>query len=571
LAYDIGLSIMKRQDWAELLKPLAATFGSAAENGVLALIKTGLLIFMPAIVMFAPALIMGLTFPAMTDLFISQSGNVGKGAGTIYGINTIGAIFGPLCIGFLILPAAGLFRSIAIMGGLFFLSGYVMLFSSVKEYKRKAIFVGALFSVIALALLPVMPMDFRKIVEKTLKEDDSRLDEELVYFKEGASGDVMVKKSSRYGKEMYINGLQVASSGAHDLHSHLYPAHCIAFMKEKLDDVCLVAFGCGGTAGSFLLYDEVKHLDAVEICDGVIAPVKRYFSDMNRGVFNDPRFNLIIQDGKNYLKMTGKWYDVIYTGPIHPQSNQGSAALYTREYFEDCRKKLKDGGLQCLWLPLHMASTGDFKTIVRTFMSVYPHAALFVLPNTVTSSRHAHLLGSNAPICINYKLMSERIRRPAVAADLNRLGENGFSSPCEFAAQFAMSDAALSQWTDSIRTLNTDDRPVVEFYDRRNSDIVPTIKSKTELLGEISSRMENPISHIIIPPDDSVDVALQNVLRIAEADKALLNGHMASEYLPLFQETSGQYQKIHAFMIGSYRKAYEMMPENRFLKNYFRK
>jgi spermidine synthase len=564
VAYDLSASIIKGEGAAKFLKPMMDGLGVGATNNLLACVKASL-------VMFIPSLVMGISFPAVSNRYIAIKGNVGSGMAKAYSINTLGAILGSIGMGFFILPAIGLLPSIALMGGFFFFNCLILLFATEKmSAKRKTIAVVS-FAAASVAIIVATPLDFKTIVEKTLRSDPTRLDEELVYFKEGATGDVLVKKSAAYGREMFINGPQVASTGAHDLHSHLYPAHCVALMKETLDDICLIAFGCGGTAGSFLLYDEVKHLDAVEICNGVTVPAKRYFSDMNRNVFSDPRFHLIFQDGKNYIRMTGKRYDVIYSGPIHPQSNQGSAALYTKEYFNDCRNKLKKGGMQCLWLPLHMASANDFKIIVKTFLDVYPYGALFMLPNTETSVKHAHLIGSDEPLVLDYARIADRIRRPAVAADLDRLGESGFSEPYEFAAHLVMNDLELREWTRDITGTNTDDLPVVEFYNRDFTNTFAETKSKVQLLTEIVKAMKPPVINCAGLPDGKRDTVTIEVARTIEGEKCLIFGHVAAEFLSVIPQANQNYQNMGARMDMNYRKAYMLMPQNRFLRMYYNK
>jgi spermidine synthase len=563
-AYDLSVSITQGRETASFIKPMMDGIGVGLTNNVIAIVKA-------ALVMFIPSLIMGISFPAVANRYIAIKRNVGPGLAKAYSVNTIGAILGSVSMGFFILPAIGLLPSIAIMGGFFFVNCFVLLIVAEKMSLRRKIFTGTALMVASAVIVAVTPLNFTTIIEKTLRSDPTRADEELVYFKEGATGDVLVKKSAAYGREMFINGPQVASTGPHDLHSHLYPAHCVAFMKDTLDDICLIAFGCGGTAGSFLLYPEVKRLDAVEICDGVTVPAKRYFSDMNRNVFSDPRFHLIFQDGKNYIRMTRKRYDVIYSGPIHPQSNQGSAALYTRDYFADCRSKLKKGGMQCLWLPLHMASANDFKIILKTFLDVYPYVALFVLPNTPTSVKHAHLIGSDEPLALDYARIAERIGRPAVAADLERLGESGFSEPLEFASQLVMDDAELREWTRDVTKTNTDDLPVVEFYNRDFTNTFSETKSKVQLLIEITTAMKPPVINCAGIPDERRDSISAEVARAIEGEKCLILGHVAEEFLSVIPAANQNYQNMSHRMDVNYRKAFMLMPQNRFLKNYCNK
>ena len=419
-----------------------------------------------AAILLVPSLLMGLAFPLFAKVYIGMKGSVAKGTGTIYSVNTLGGIGGSIAMGFMIIPLMGLLPAIALMGAVYFGSSIALTVAAGTETGKVRLGKAA-FAAAALVLLwGVTDTRFVSVLETTLGADPTRKDESILSFKETPTGSVLVKQSALYGKEMLIDGVQVASTGDFDLHSHIYPAHLIGLMKKNLDDVLVIAFGAGGTSGSLLKYPEVKRLDVVEICEGVIEPARRFFSEMNSNVFSDPRLHLFIQDGKNYVRMTDRKYDVIYSGPIHPQSNQGSAALYTRDYFADCRARLKEGGFQCLWLPLHMSSPRDFYAIVKAYMAVYPYVTLWQMPETETSESHPHLLGSMTPILPDYGLIAERLSRPVIQADIARLRDAAFTQPSEFVSQLAMDQTGLEKMLDGFTRMNTDDVPSVEFYRR---------------------------------------------------------------------------------------------------------
>ncbi|MBN2035101.1 MAG: hypothetical protein JW768_00030 [Chitinispirillaceae bacterium] len=510
----------------------------------------------PSLVMFPPALLSGIAFP----LFVAQldrSGSPSRTVGNAYAANTLGAILGSLCMGFVLIPYAGLFPSILLMAGLYGLAAALVAAAQFRRNARPTA-LKALFLCAAFLILPFLSKsDFRGLLEKTLRSGPLRDDERLVYFREHATGGVLVKQSSYYGREMCIDGVQVASTGEFDLHSHLYPAHLMSLLRPQAHNALLIAFGCGGTAGSMLLYDNLKQLDVVEICDGVAEPARRFFADMNRHVLDSSRLNLIIQDGRNYVRMSDRRYDIIYSGPIHPQTNQGSAALYTRDFFADCRKRLSPNGIQCVWLPLHMRSVRDFKIVVRSFLDVYPHASLWQLPQTSTSVCHPHLIGSMEEITVDYQKVNSLLGRPGILADLKRIGYCSFSSPAEFIAQLAMTETNLRQMVADINDATTDDRPIVEFYDIAASS---QDAAKTGLILEIERRMANPLPFVRNIPADKQEGLTRDIEQLCEGTHYLLFGH----FFYLRRESGVRNDEETANLIAAYEKALELMPQNGF-------
>jgi spermidine synthase len=512
---------------------------------------------------------MGLTFPLFAEVYIAIRGSVGKGVGNIYSVNTLGGIFGSLAMGFLIIPLMGLLPSIALMGAIYFAASVAITMANRAEKSRGKLGKAGM-AIAALALLwAFTDMSFVSVLRTTLEADPSRKGEAIISFKETATGSVLVKQSSLYGKEMLIDGVQVASTGDFDLHSHIYPAHLIGLMKKNLDDVLVVAFGAGGTSGSLLKYPEVKSLDVVEICEGVIEPARKYFSDMNSNVFADPRLHLIIQDGKNYVKMTDKKYDVIYSGPIHPQSNQGSAALYTRDYFADCRARLKEGGFQCLWLPLHMSSPEDFYAIVKAYMAVYPCVTLWQMPETETSESHPHLIGSMEPILPDYSLIAERLSRPEIQRDIARLRDASFSKPYQFISQLAMDQTGLGKMLDGATRMNTDDTPSVEFYARPLNVQLASKITQIGLYRQIETLMGNPLALVRNVPETERPLLAAQLARVLEGNKALIKGHAYYIARLNLQPDAAMLSNFNYLIIHFYSQAFRAIPQSAYLRRFF--
>ncbi len=522
-----------------------------------------------ASILFIPSLLMGLAFPAYAAAYIGIKGNPGKGIGNIYCANTLGAIAGSLAMGFFIIPRLGLLPSIAAMAAVYFCASLAVILGNSAEKPPRRLARGAAVLAAALLLVLSADMSFTSVLATTLGAEENRKDESIVYFKEHATGSVLVKQSRIMGKEMLIDGVQVASTGDFDLHSHLYPAHLMALLKKDLDDVLVIAFGAGGTSGSLLKYPEVKRLDVVEISEGVIEPAKRYFTEMNSNVFADPRLNLIIQDGKNFIKMTEKKYDVIYSGPIHPQSNQGSAALYTREYFRDCSAKLKKGGLQCLWLPLHMSSPDDFMAVLKAYLDVYPCVTLWQMPATETSESHPHLIGSEEPILPDYGLVAERLLRPEIQRDLGRLHEAAFKEPSEFFSQLAMQRRELDEMIGGRARVNTDDIPSVEFYARPFDVQLASKVTKCLLYQEIEKRMVNPFPLVQnVPPKERKGLE-ERMAGLFDGYKALIKGHAYYVARVSLDPDPDMLMKFNYLIVTNYSKAYKRLPESAYLKRFF--
>ena len=109
-------------------------------------------------------------------------------------------------------------------------------------------------------------------------------------------------------------------------------------------------------------------------CRRQIAHAADWFRHINGDVLRRPNTRLVIDDGRNYLRLTPKRYDVITADIIQP-FHAGSGHLYAAEYFQLARNALKDDGLMLQWIG-HRTEV-QYKLIMRTFLSVFPHATLW--------------------------------------------------------------------------------------------------------------------------------------------------------------------------------------------------
>jgi spermidine synthase len=161
-------------------------------------------------------------------------------------------------------------------------------------------------------------------------------------------------------------------------------------------------------------------------------------------------------DARRFVRTISERYDIIVSDNFHP-ARSGSASLYTVEHFASVRERLAEGGLFCQWLPLHQLDLETLRSIVRSYMTVYPHGSALL----ATLSLDTPVVGlisrrDGEP----FDLEQVRARLEAaqtfgangfgIADDLSLLGS--FIAGPQFLATFA-SEAAL----------NTDDRPIVAY------------------------------------------------------------------------------------------------------------
>jgi spermidine synthase len=163
------------------------------------------------------------------------------------------------------------------------------------------------------------------------------------------------------------------------------------------------------TAGSFVLHPGIKRIVICEI-EPLIPPAARdYFGEENYGVIKDPRVKVVIDDARHYIATTTETFDIITSDPIHPWV-KGAASLYSKEYFELCKKRLNPGGVVTQWVPLYETNEAAVKSEFATFFDAFPHGTIWSNDDR-GRGYDIVLLGQLEKTVVNLDAISERLAR----------------------------------------------------------------------------------------------------------------------------------------------------------------
>ena len=407
--------------------------------------------------MLVPTLLLGMCFPLLIKVVSDGHKNIGKATGQIYSANTLGAIFGSLCAGFLFLPNLGSQISLTLVATLNLLTT-VLLFRT-GNYMTPSIRKGltVVFAALILFVNMAIPAD---LLNPFFMRDSAgkRNLKKLLYFEEGISDTVAVFKDD-YGvldptaKRLITNGISMSASNLIATRYMKLFAHVPILLVDKPDDVLVVCFGTGQTTGAAGMHPRVKSVDSLELSTSVINAGKM-FADQNHQALNNPKINFVIQDGRNHLLTTHKRYDVITSEPPPPRT-AFTVNLYTREYYELQKNRLKPGGIAAQWIPLHSQGEEEVDMHFKTFRSVFPYTM-----GWMSVANEILIIGSDQPIRIDFEKLKVRLEEPEIKKALADIEiPNIFS----FLSNIWLLDEQVKALGEG-HSLITDNRPAIEFY-----------------------------------------------------------------------------------------------------------
>ena len=413
------------------------------------------------IVMSVPTLLMGMSFPIVARIYTVNAAKLGRSIGNVYALNTVGSILGAFCAGFILIPLIGIRPGIVLMATLNVIIGCVLIF---RNKKRSQFFngaaVGGTILTIGIAAIVLFvankPLFLKSAIFRTQRPGDTIID-----YQEEVDATVTTLKDDEDVYRLYVDTNQAADASRWDSPSHRVIAHLPLLLHPNPKRALVVGFGMGVT--SYSITQHGVRVDAVEISKRVIDSARSHFSHVNRNVLDNPLFSHYINDGRNHILMTEQKYDMISTGIIHPLVSAGSSNIYTADFYRLCQRILTEDGIMCQWVPLHRVPEEHYKTIVRTFVEVFPHATLWYkyTPDFVI------LIGTPRPLRINYKDFLARAQIPSIREGLAHDDLDGMS----LLDSFMMGEKRVLEYVGD-GPIHTDDHPHLEFF--RAQDLTNT-------------------------------------------------------------------------------------------------
>jgi spermidine synthase len=426
--------------------------------------------FISFISLFVPTFFFGATFPLVCKIYSRRMDDVGTRVGDVYSVNTAGGILGSFASGFILIPLVGMQTSLVLMAFINVGMGVLFIIFNPYTVKRRwvyTVYAGAAAVVIILILLP-------ENMPKSLHEGLLSRGERMLFYEEGPAATVMIAERTGQdlessNKRLWINGNRATAAYYEGLQINRFQGVLPMVLHPNPKDVLVICFGSGTTFGTLSQFD-VKGVDNVEISRTVIkgAPI---FTSENKDVLNNPKSTIIIDDGRSYLEVATKKYDVITQEPMHPLLS-GVVNLYTREYYELAKAHLKEDGIISQWIPLYNLSVEDVRMLVSTFQFVFPHTTVW-LANT-----DIFMIGSPSRTYIDYGYLESRLMPPNVQALLRQID---LEDPLEFLSTFMMHEEQVRAYSAGAPVI-TDDLPVVEFTGPRSLNVNTVSPNLAELL-----------------------------------------------------------------------------------------
>jgi spermidine synthase len=458
-------------------------------------------------VIFIPTLLLGAAFPAALRLIV-DSGHIGRDIGKVVALNTLGGIVGTVITGFILVPQFGLVSTLAILAVTATMLGLIATWrgASGSGFARRGVVLIAAVALVAAALTPS---------DKLADLLTSTRGGTMVFYQEGKGGTVAVLEQSAGSKQfrrLYIQGVSNTGDTLPSLrYMRLQALLPLIIHNGEPKSALVIGLGTGITSGALLSYPGLETRVVAELLPEVLQAAPNFTGNFNAAT--DARLDIRLRDGRRELLGSTQTYDLITLEPP-PPSAAGVVNLYSSDFYQLARARLRPHGILAQWLPLPTQNEEDTRSLVRSFLDVYPYASLW------TTELHEMLLvGSLEPLELDVPRISERFNQPQVIAALR---EVGIATPEALLGTWVTDRAGLETYAADALPV-TDDRPRIEYADWVRYDEIHRV-----LPALIGLRTSPPLSGA---DDAFVRAVAQERQRLMLFYQAALNGSAGNREL----------------------------------------
>ena len=192
--------------------------------------------------------------------------------------------------------------------------------------------------------------------------------DELLYEVKTGHQHLIIFHNAAFGRVLVLDGV-VQTTERDEFIYHEMLAHVPIFAHGQAKRVLIVGGGDGGMLREVTRHKQVERITQVEIDRQVIDMCRQYLPRHSQGAFDDPRLNIVIDDGLKFVQLTDDRFDVIIsdsTDPIGP-----GEALFKDNFYLACKRCLNPGGVLVTQNGVPFMQVDEISTTARRLGRVF--------------------------------------------------------------------------------------------------------------------------------------------------------------------------------------------------------
>ncbi|ANK82398.1 MAG: spermidine synthase [Rhizobiales bacterium NRL2] len=238
----------------------------------------------------------------------------------------------------------------------------------------------------------------------------------VLYRRPVGQQDLVLYENPKFGRMLALDGVtQVTEADEFIYHEML--THVPLLAHGEVRSVLIVGGGDGGMLREVVRHRSVERVTMVEIDEGVVTFSQEYLPKVSDGAFDDPRLELVIADGAEFVRDTERTFDVIIvdsTDPVGP-----GEVLFTDHFYGHARRRLNPGGVLVTQNGVPFLQGAELTGTMRAFGQLFADRTCYLatVPTYV-----------GGPMAFGFGTDDTSLRRVAVETLADRYRKAGLST-----------------------------------------------------------------------------------------------------------------------------------------------
>lgn len=223
-----------------------------------------------------------------------------------------------------------------------------------------------------------------------------------------------VYDTPEFGRLLRLDGRFMTSEGE-EFFYHECLIHPAAIAHPKPRSALIIGGGDGGAAEELFKHPSVQRVVIAELDAGVVEAAKEYLEAVHRGVFDNPRLEVRIGDGFEYVRQTEERFDLVFLDLTDPETPAGP--LYTSEAFAHVKRILNPNGAVALHIGTPVFGPEQVRRIAADLRAVFAKVNCYGLYIPLYGTYWALAVASDDldPPAVDRAVVAERLSARGIA------------------------------------------------------------------------------------------------------------------------------------------------------------
>jgi spermidine synthase len=188
---------------------------------------------------------------------------------------------------------------------------------------------------------------------------------------------LMLFENELFGRVLTLDGV-IQTTERDEFIYHEMLSHTPILAHGDARNVLIIGGGDGGMLRRVLMHSGIECVVVVEIDASVIDFSKRYLPSICGDAFEDPRTEIIVDDGARYVAECDRKFDVIIVDSPDPVGP--AEVLFEREFYTGCNSCLAAGGVVVTQNGVPFLQGSELSSSVGLLRSMFADATCFLAP-----------------------------------------------------------------------------------------------------------------------------------------------------------------------------------------------